>query len=147
MMTETMKIYITWGVFYLVWYILNALGYKGEFKKAGVSEGKAFIPFVREMEVYKLCWNKKNIGVYWLLTAVLGIVMLIAGSMLKIQVIAWAGFVLVIASQVLQIMRCFHQSKAFGRTGGMTAALVLVNPIANFILGRSLSEYKGIVKA
>jgi hypothetical protein len=142
-MTQTTTIYVTWGVFYLVWYILNVIGYKGEFKKAGVSAGKAFIPFVREMEVYKISWNKKNIGLYWLLSNLLGIVLLFVGSMAKIQIVAWIGFIAVVASQVLQIMRCIKQSKAFGRGTGMTWALILVNPIANVVIGKSLGEYKG----
>lgn len=145
-MTETTSVLITWAVFYAIWYILNALGYKGEFKKAGVKESKAFIPFLREVEVYKLSWNKKNIGLYWLAANLLGAILLFAGSMAKIQIVAWLGFILVIAGQVLQIMRCFEQSKRFGRGGGMTAALIFVNPIANFVLGRSLSEYKGFAE-
>ena len=145
-MTEKMTIFITWGVFYVIWYLLNALGYKGEFKKAGVSAGKAWIPFVREVEVYKISWNKKNIGIYWLLADILGIVLLFVGSMANIQIVAWVGFIAVTAAQVMQIMRCFRQSKVFGRGGGMTWALILVNPIANFVLGRSLSEYKGFTE-
>lgn len=142
-MNEKITIFITWGVFYLVWYILNSLGYKGQFKKAGVSQGKAFIPFVREVEVYKISWNKKNIGLYWLISALVGIVALFVGSMMKLQILAWVGFILVVASQILQMVRCYYQAKAFGRGGGMIAALVLVNPMANFVIGRSLSEYKG----
>jgi len=100
----------------------------------------------REVEIYKISWNKKNIGLYWLLADILGIVLLFVGSMANIQIIAWVGSIAVTAAQVMQIMRCFRQSKVFGRGGGMTWALILVNPIANFVLGRSLSEYKGFTE-
>jgi hypothetical protein len=146
MSSEQISILTTWIIFYAVWYILNAIGYRAQFKKAGLKAGLAFIPFVREMQVYKMSWAKKNMGLYWLIGNVGGIILTFVGASSGIQILAWIGVILVTASQVLQIIRCFKQSKSFGRSGGTTAGLVFLNPIWNVVIGRSTSEYKAAVR-
>lgn len=143
-MSEGMRYVLTWVIFCVIWYVLNVIGYMGEFKKANVKASLAFVPFLREVEMYKLVWNKKNIGLVWLGAFVLGLVLFLVGCIVPVQILGWIGFVLIVVAQVMQMIRAAKQSKSFGRAGGMTAALILVNPIANVVIGRSLSEYKGI---
>jgi len=142
-MSEKASILLTWGVLFVICYVINALAYRKEFKKAGASEGLAFVPFLREVQMYKLSWNKKNIGLFWIVSCLLGLVLLFVGSMIEVQILAWVGFVLVIISQVLQILRTFKQSKAFGSGSLATLLLVFLNPIGNIVVARSTSEYKG----
>jgi hypothetical protein len=142
-MSENLTIYISWGIFGLVWYILMAIGCMGEFKKAKVSTGKAFIPLLREVELFNISWKKPKMGIIWLACAAGGIVCLYAGSAVRLQIVAWLGAAAVIAAVVLMIMRDVRQSHAFGGRGGMTAGLILLNPIFNLVIGKNMAEYKG----
>ncbi len=142
-MTELTSIMTSWLVFYVIWYVLNAYGYMGQFRKAGMPKALAFIPFLREVQIYKMSWQKKNMGLAWLISTVGGIVLLFVGANTGVQILAWVGFILLIASVVLQIIRDVKQAKAFNCGGGMIASLILVNPIANVVLARNTADYKG----
>lgn len=143
MTSELTGIIVRWIIFYVIWYVLNAIGYRKQFQKAGIPPAIAFVPFLREVKVYQMTWKKKNMGLYWLIGNIGGILLTVVGAAANIQIIAWTGIILVVFSQVLQIMRTFKQAKAFNRGGGTVAGLIFLDPIWNVVIGQSTSEYKG----
>ncbi|MDD6258406.1 MAG: DUF5684 domain-containing protein [Erysipelotrichaceae bacterium] len=142
-MTESASIITNYIIVAVIWYVLQVIGHRSVFAKAGVSRAKAFIPVLREVEMFKLSWNDKKAGLVWLVCAIVGISGILIGSYANVQILGWIGLVAIIAALVLMIRRDSHESKAFRRGGGMTAALIFVNPIANIVIGKSTSEYQG----
>ncbi len=144
-MTEQTKIYITYAVIFVLWYVLQTIGCMGVFKKAGVTKSKAFIPFVREMELFRISWADPKQGKIWLVCALVGLIGFIGGSFTQIQILAWVGVVGMILSTILSIRRNLKESKAFGRSTGTSALLIFLNPIGNIVIGRSSSEYRSAI--
>lgn len=145
-MNEAGSIIVRWVVFYAAWYVMNVIGYRKQFEKAGINKGIAFVPFLREVKVYQMSWDKKNMGLYWLIGNIGGIILTFVGAAAQIQIVGWIGVILVVYSQVLQIIRTFKQAKAFNRGGGTVAGLIFLDPIWNIVIGQSTSEYRGAVK-
>lgn len=141
-MEEKEKILITWAVYFVICYILNGLGMKKMFRKAGAKEGTAWVPFVRFIKLIELCWTNKTAGKLWCVTLVLGLAGIGIGSYGNVQFLGWVGLICMIASVVLKIMADVRISHAFGRGGGTTAGLIFLNPLFNYVIGASASEYK-----
>lgn len=142
-MIESTKILITYAIIAVVWYVTQSLGCMFVFKKTGKKAATAFIPLLREKELFTISMKNTKAGLVWLILAVVGLVGFFAGSYLEIQILAWVGFVALVLAVILAIVRNFKQAKAFGRGAGSAVVLTLFDPLGNIIIGKSLSEYKG----
>lgn len=143
-MTLELTNYLTnYAIFAVIWYVLQTFGYFKTLRKTPTNPIIAFIPVVREIQMFNLTWKAKGIGYIWCVLAVGGLALFLVSSNTGIQFIGWLGLVMMIASVVIHIMRSLRQSKAFNIGGGLTTMLILVNPIGHIVLGLSQAEYKG----
>lgn len=142
-MSELTMILITYAVIAVIWYVIQTIGCLGVFKKTESKKSLAFIPLLREKELFDISVENQKAGVTWLVLAVVGLAGFLAGSFTKIQILAWIGFVAIILAVILAIYRNYREAKSFGRGAGTAVILTLFDPLGNLIIGRSFSEYKG----
>ncbi|MGM9942063.1 MAG: DUF5684 domain-containing protein [Bulleidia sp.] len=142
-MNEFTKIMITYAVIAVVWYVVQTIGCLGVFKKTESKKALAFIPLLREKELFDISMKDQKAGTIWLVLAVVGLVGFFGGSFTQIQILAWVGFISLILAIFLSIYRNYREAKAFGRGAGTAVILTLFDPLGNLIIGRSFSEYKG----
>lgn len=144
MTPEKQSIMISYIVFGVLWYVSHSIGMRKLFQRSGKSAGLAFIPLWREVVLFQLVWQKKNMGLIWLATFVLGNGMYFGGAASKIQFLGWTGLVLIIASVYLWIRKCYKESRAYNTGNGTAAGLIFMNMIFTVCLAfNKNAEYKG----
>ena len=112
--TQMMPIYYGFG---FVCYILEAIACMKLFAKAGVTSWYAWVPIL---------------NTYWLTKIATG-----NGWLFLLILIPCAG------SIIYLILLGIKLSKAFGCGGGMTALIILLEPIALLVLGFGDAQYQG----
>ena len=145
MMTQEMAtIANTYIALLVVWYITHTLGMRKMFKKAKVeNKALAFIPFWREVKLFELVWDKKNMAVLWVASFILGHGLLWYGSASEVQPMAWIGFVLILVALWLWLRKCHFEARAYNRHNGTAVGLMLFNDIFTLYVGYAKTEYKG----
>lgn len=125
------------------------------FMKANDKPWKSLIPFYNNYTYFKLAWNTKMF-IPFLVTRVgfiIGIILLGVSAyesrmyypnnaeILELvgQIVSWVFF---IGNIVFSILLWIRVSKAFGKTGGFTVGLVLLNLVFRMMLAFGDSEYK-----
>ncbi len=109
------------------------------YKKAGVPEWKSLIPVLNLYEDYKLAWNKTWAWVF------LG--SLAAGLILScfsfIPAVGVLSAILGIFVAVIEIIKDYKLSKAFGHGTGWTFGLIFLETIFLLMTGLGKSQYQG----
>lgn len=107
------------------------------YRKAGVPEWKSLIPVLNFYEDYKLAWNKTWAWVF------LG--SLAAGLILScfsfIPAVGVLSAILGIFVAVIEIIKDYKLSKAFGHGTGWTFGLIFLETIFMLMIGLGKSEY------
>ena len=122
----------------IVWFILVAIAEWKLFEKAGRPGWHALIPFLRDYDLFDMCW-----------VGSLGIVAAICSGISVSSQTGAKGFMLTLAgicgvvNLVLSIMMSIKLSKAFGKGTGFAVGLILFQPIFLLILGFSDARYQG----
>lgn len=141
MTAELKTIVANYSIFAVIWYVLQTYGHFLLFKKAKVNTMIAFIPVIREYKMFQMVWDNKIISLVWII-GVIGLPLFVIGSKLKLQSIAWIGFVLSLIALVLSAIRAFYEVRAYNKGPGMAIAIIFVAPLANIILGKSDADYQ-----
>lgn len=145
MITEELaSIYNHYMVWAALWYVTHVFGMRNLFAKAHKNKAIAYIPLYREVVLFETVWAKKNIGWIWLALFVLGHGMYFYGASANVQVVAWLGFVGILAAFYLWLRKCYKESRAYNCSNGTCVGLILLNMIFTIWLGsHKEAEYKG----
>ena len=130
----------TFGIFILIWYILQVVGYWKLFEKAGKPGWHSIIPILNTYDQFDLCWN----GIF----GVIYMVGLFASSYLsrmgqENQTMSIVAGVIGFVCLVIDIIGNYKLAKAFDRGIGTFIGLMLLPPIFMMILGFGDAQYVG----
>lgn len=120
--------------------VLSLIAHWKLFVKAGEKGWKVLIPFYATYKIYDIVWTG---AMFWPMLAAA-----ITGSLLSalwpanipVLIVSW---IFLIFCAVIDIMRCFKMSKAYGHGTGFGFGLMFFNTIFACILAFGKSEYKG----
>lgn len=115
-------------------YVASSIGLWNIFVKSGEKGWKGFIPFYRFYVLYKICWKPLF---FWINLALLCLVMVFgnmrAGGML-VTIFAVVVVLFTIAWFVIFCISMYKLAKVFGKGGGFTVGLILLNVVFLLIL-------------
>ena len=131
--------FLSFGLVYVIGWLLAAIGSWKVFKKCGEAGWKAFIPFYNKYIRFKLYWDKKYFWVY-LITYIFSTTMGANATGVLALVVAAAA----ICGMITVIKVDFKCAKCFGKGAGMGILLVVMPWLANIILGFGKAEYTAI---
>lgn len=117
--------------------IMQLVGTWKMFKKAGVPGWYSIIPFYSTYTMCRLYWNT---NVFW---GMMGCMVLYAACIYIGENAMMFLFIPAVALLVLEIMLYWYMGKAYGKSGGFFAGLLLLTPIFMLILGLDDSQYVG----
>ena len=103
-------------IYYLAFWIVAVIPHSGIFTKAGRSWFAAFVPFYN---IYVFLKISGKPGWWWVL------------------------FIVPILNLILSIIMLYNLSKSFGKGGGFTVGLVLLNWVFSLILWMGSAQYLG----
>ncbi len=151
---------------FLIWLILNIVGFWKQFKKAGEKGWKAIVPIYRQYVMYKISWKDDKATLIWLVAYLcqniagpIGVRMVLSSGdqattvveyFTKIFTALMHGNILITIGSIggfiaaaLSTIRNYQQSKAFGHAIGYTVGLIALPTIFNMVIGFDKSEYVG----
>ncbi len=148
MVTQEMaRIANTYMIFAVIWYVTHTLGMRHIFEMAKVSnKAIAYIPVYREVKLFQIVWDKKNMGLYWAISSIVGVVCYVMGARLAIQPLGWVGLLSLLFATWLWLRKCHFEARAFNRKNGTAIGLMLFNILFTLYVGYSKTEYKGAKK-
>ena len=124
----------TYFLVVILYYVGSCVFRMIQFGKAGVQgTWKAWIPFYHIYIEFDLYYKKEYFWV-WLALAVLGAVFGSSSALTTIFNLAQA---------VLMVLFFYNKAKSYGKGGGFTAGLVLLNVVFEGILALGPAEYLG----
>ena len=109
------------------------------YKKAGVPEWKSLIPVLNLYEDYKLAWNRTWAWVF-LGSLAAGMVLSCFSFFPAVRILS---VILGIFVSVIEIIKDYKMSKAFGHGTGWTFGLIFFETIFLLMIGLGKSEYHG----
>lgn len=112
-------------------------------RKAGMPGWVAIVPLVNICAEYEICWYKELGVLYNVLAFIYSVTAMNAEDQILGGQAEIAGFVLLFIMAVLEAVKCYKISKAFGHGLGFAVGLALLPMIFDPILGFGKSKYIG----
>lgn len=104
------------------------------FQKAGEPGWKAIIPFYNSYTMYKIVWDTKFFWINFGLGVLTGIINLLPP-------LAFIGYIVSIATFVIEVMLLNKLAKSFGHGTGFTIGLIFLPYVFFLILGFGSDEF------
>ena len=125
---------IVMSIFILVIAILVIVAMWKIFQKAGEPGWKAIIPFYNSYTMYKIVWDTKFFWINFGLGVLTGIINLLPP-------LAFIGYIVSIATFVIEVMLLNKLAKSFGHGTGFTIGLIFLPYVFFLILGFGSDEF------
>ena len=126
------------AVFFILWYVFQAIADWKILSKAGKPGWHSFIPILNVVSEYDICWSGA-MGLVFQVAVALNTGLSQSESRIAAAISAVFGIV----AAVLHIVQSIKLSKAFGKGVGFGIFLILFGPLARLVLGLGGSYYVG----